>query len=346
MTPARHLAAATAAVAASAILSACRSDDTGPATVTVLAGGPVEGVEVLFHDPDGSVRSRVFTGADGEATAVVAPGALATVAWFTRFPPPQGGYTLETVAELNPGEAVVVGSSRLPVPTGQVDVTLPGTYAGAAGYRVDIGCNYVAVSAADAPVSVLVRSPCGSTVSAVAVAIAPGGSALAFSTATDVPLSGAPPALAGSIALPAWRTDFGELDLAASNAPAGASMLYSTLAQRRNGVWFPLWADAVPVVPGGSAALVLPFVGGLGDSAQLEVSLLYGTAGAYDGSGLWSGNDVDLSSPRSLDLAAVLPSSRRAGPRLGPTRRWTSSSSTSCGPKSCGPAARGTTSGT
>lgn len=82
-------------------------------------------------------------------------------------------------------------------------MTLPGAFAGATSYRVDIGCSYVTVPTADAPVSLQILLPCGPTVSAVAVAIADGGSELAFTTATDVLLSGTAPALTGSITPPA-----------------------------------------------------------------------------------------------------------------------------------------------
>jgi hypothetical protein len=331
MTLARRASSAVPAAIAAAVLAACPAEGptgpvTGPATITILGGGPVQGVEVLFHEPDGSVRSRALTGADGKATAVVAPGALATVVGF--FPGTTNAYSLDTVAGLNPGDAVLVGTpTPLPMATGQVDVTLPGDFVGASSYRVDIGCGYATAAASDAPVSVLVRSSCGTTVSAVAVAIADGGIELAFSTATDIPLSGAPPALAGSITLPAWTTDFGSLALTASSAPAGASLLYSTLEPRRNGVRFHGSEALASVAPGGSAALALPFARGLGTSSRLSVSVMYAPLGP-GGNGTWMANDVDPSTPGSIDLTAGVP------PRLSPpsvsgapgalTASWTS----------------------
>lgn len=119
MALARRAGPAVAGAIAAAVLSAC-PERTGPATVTVLVGGtPLPGVEVPFHDRHGSLRSRVLTGADGAATAVVAAGASATFARLVPGTAPDSWYWLEPVAGLNPGDAVVAGPSTPgPVATG------------------------------------------------------------------------------------------------------------------------------------------------------------------------------------------------------------------------------------
>ncbi len=318
---------------AAVILSACPENRSGPATVTVLDGTPVEGVQVVFHNPDGSVHARAVTGADGKATAVVVPGAMATVA--RSFP---GGfflnsYALITVAGLEPGDDVVASSATpTVVQMGEVTVTLPGAYPGAIGYRLDIGCNVVRIYSqpADVPVTIPVLSPCGATISALAVAFDSRGD-IAYSAAADVTLSGTPPALTGSIALPAWRTDFGSLAFTVHNVPAGEYFRDGELQLRRNGVRFVESTPVGTTAPAEPTTLTLPFALGLGGSARLRAYYYrysaYPSGWGLDGVETWIANDIDPFMPLSLDLASLPP--RLSAPIMSgtpgaPAVSWTS----------------------
>jgi hypothetical protein len=94
------------------------------ARVTVLTlardGLPQTGAVVVFADPgDGRVTRRV-TGADGTASAPIAPGASVTVVWTTL-----GGARLLTITDLEPGDDLVVGEPRNRTdPSGGRDVML------------------------------------------------------------------------------------------------------------------------------------------------------------------------------------------------------------------------------
>lgn len=308
-------AALPAAVAWAAVLTACPEDRTGPATVTVRDGAPLEGIEVLFHDRHGLPLSRVSTGRDGKATALVAPGAMATVARSFHSPGQLyvDSYVFVTVAGLQPGDDVAVSSATPPVlRLGEVTITLPGDYSGAIGYRLDIGCNVLSVYAqlADIPVTIPVRSPCGSTISVLATAFDNRGD-IAFSTLADVTLSGTSPALTASIALPAWRTDFGSLAFTVYGVPAGEYFRDGTLQLRRNGVRFVESRPVGTTAPAQPTTLTLPFAQGLGNSARFRTYIThysaYPSGWGLDGWEDWITNDIDPYTPLSLDLASLPP---------------------------------------
>jgi hypothetical protein len=94
------------------------------ARVTVLTlardGLPQIGAAVVFADPDGGPVIRRVTGADGTASANIAPGASVTVVWATTT-----GARLLTITDLEPGDDLVVGEPRnVTPPTGNRDVVL------------------------------------------------------------------------------------------------------------------------------------------------------------------------------------------------------------------------------
>ena len=221
-------------------------------------------------------------------------------------------FVFVTVAGLRPGDDVAVSSATPPVlRLGEVTITLPGDYSGAIGYRLDIGCNVLGVAQpADIPVTIPVRSPCGSTISVLATAFDSRGD-IAFSTLADVTLSGTSPALTGSIALPAWRTDFGSLAFTVSGVPAGGYFRDGTLQLRRNGVRFVESRPVGTTAPLQPTTLTLPFAQGLGNSARLRTYIThysaYPSGWGVDGWEDWITNDIDPYTPLSLDLASLPP---------------------------------------
>jgi hypothetical protein len=85
------------------------ADPHGVVTVTVLntdqSGTPVQGVPVVFFDPDGSMVGKMPSDAKGKASATVLPGANVTVVW----PKSATSYQIATIYDIKPGDDLVVG---------------------------------------------------------------------------------------------------------------------------------------------------------------------------------------------------------------------------------------------
>ena len=112
------------------------ADAHGVVTVTVLntdqSGTPVQGVPVVFFDPDGTMVGKSDTDASGKASATVLPGANVTVVW----PKSSTSYQIGTVYAIKPGDNLVVGfrnPAATDVATFQVTYD---QYSGATSYQI------------------------------------------------------------------------------------------------------------------------------------------------------------------------------------------------------------------
>ncbi|HTJ43508.1 MAG TPA: Ig-like domain-containing protein [Kofleriaceae bacterium] len=112
------------------------ADPHGPVTVTVLntdqSGTPVQGVPVVFFNPDGTMVGKSASDAQGKATATVLPGANVSVVW----PKSATQYQVATIYAIKPNDDLVVGF-RNPDPTevGTFQVTFD-PVGGATSYQI------------------------------------------------------------------------------------------------------------------------------------------------------------------------------------------------------------------
>jgi hypothetical protein len=312
-------ASALAALACAALL-ACGSASkphTGPVTLTVTWDGPVQGLPVAFHRPDGTVQEVTTTDASGRATAVIAEGALVTVGWRIVSSPDQWGLT--TIAWLWPGDDLLLASRPTgPVPaapalvpqTGAATVTFSSPVDGASSYRVDAACSSAAADAGyvDA-LSMQLYDSCGSAVDALALARAPGGALLAYAMATDVAVTGTSPDRTANVALGPWRTDFATLAIYATNAPASSQLFSWALEPKRLGRTFFGAANATDggLSAGGSTSLTLTYAPGFFTSARMTetISFFSPLAIQADGASWVVEPDVVLAT-HAVDLSAAL----------------------------------------
>jgi hypothetical protein len=112
------------------------ADPHGVVTVTVLntdqSGTPVQGVPVVFFDPDGTMVGQSDSDAQGKASATVLPGANVSVVW----PKSATEYLVSTVYEIKPGDDLVLGfrnPSKTDVATFQVSYD---AFSGASYYEI------------------------------------------------------------------------------------------------------------------------------------------------------------------------------------------------------------------
>jgi hypothetical protein len=287
------------------VLSCSGSDGprTGPVTVTVTLGGPVAGVPVAFHRPDGAVQEVAFTDASGEATAFVSEGALVTVG--RRIVSSPDLWNLTTIAGVEPGDALLLAEPPGSAQTGTATVAFAGPVAGASSYRVDAACTAAIDPATYVDsVSMQLLGACGTSLDVLAIARAPGGALLAYAMATDVVVGGTAPDQTASAPLGAWRTDFAQWPLGFTNAPVGSRFLHAALEPKRAGRRFfqSGTGDASAIAPGETAWLAPTLPAGFGTSVRLLVTVEYGADSLA-----WF-QEPDLLSAQSFDLSArVLP---------------------------------------
>ena len=283
--------------------SGCVFDKTIEGTVTahVIDGdrAPVAGIPVFFNDPDGSVVAETVTGADGTAAEHVAPGGSVSVAFD------YGGFTdLETWFGAVDGDHVWFLHDFGPV-TVDVEVTLPGAFAGADAYYVSSGCNEAFVETAGDP-GVIVLAMNGECVTdpltITAIAVGPAGveQPLAFGIIGD---AGNPADTPLAVSVDTWRTDFEAVALSLSSIPAGAAFAGGRTAPIRDG-WrvLPSWRDVV-ADPVDSATIPLARAPGFGDSQAV-------TAWAYfadESEQVIVRNDPGASTTPAIDFAEALP---------------------------------------
>lgn len=104
---------------------------------------PLDGAQVLFHDPRGELVDQLFTGSDGMVSARVEADSFVTVT--QSYEDDDGIYHhLDTIHGVMPGDEILV-APRVPDPTwehiGDLTYSFSAPYSGAVDYYVHLGCN-------------------------------------------------------------------------------------------------------------------------------------------------------------------------------------------------------------
>jgi hypothetical protein len=290
------------------------STEPGVVRITVYEdGAPLAQVDVVFHNPDGTVHESKLTNSQGQAESVLEPGGLVTVAQAFGA----GDYQLTTIAGVKPGDDLVFGDQTAYDSTqlGSVSVTFPssGLPAGADYAQVYDGCDstYDQVSAGVLnPTAVRIFEDCirvGNEVHVVAVVYDVMGQPLAFTHETNVALSGSP--LSASVQLPAWRTDWGAITLTANNMPANVWRVSSELDLSARGTSY--WPSDQPpdiLAPPAGQPLTYDFrfAKGFADQIGYGLTLFRGTEDVPEGQQLWARYIDSPSTTETIDLATKL----------------------------------------
>lgn len=203
-----------------------RGADAGAmATVRVVNyGEPIADVTVVFHSEDGEVLGTATTDKDGKASYDIGDGGMATAIMS------HVDLGLVTLTGIKPGDDVVIGDGNKPqaepAEVGKASVKLPGDFAGAAGYKIDIGCNADGeISATEAAVELAILEPClttGKKINVFAVAMDEYGP-IAYSAAKDVALAAA--GQLTNVTLPDWSTTWQEVPFTVTSVPQSAMVL-------------------------------------------------------------------------------------------------------------------------
>lgn len=183
---------------------------------------PISGARVVFHDSTGMPIDLQLTDTDGRATST--RGAIDAV---TVVQP--GDAQIRTLVGVQPPESIVWDLGDPPMTN--VEVTLPGSFAGAERYFVDGGCGPQTPTDITSPIGVCTWSGTGS-MSITAFALDATGNTLAWTAAVEVPD-------AATLTLPAWSTGFG------SAVPFTVSGRPSALVRSAAFVGFNRWTSFV-----------------------------------------------------------------------------------------------------
>ncbi len=228
----------------------------GPVTVTFNDGGsPLEGMMVIFHNPDGTVIDDVTTDANGQATATIPPNAMISLLMVPQPVLPIGGgqySNLYTLMGIQPNDTYTFdvnpqGGAQHPSYQ-NIDVNLPGSFEGATYYYVYNGCTNTGSSDSAAEFIMYMSHDClnGSGKFAVlAIAQDGNGQMIAYSfldnqTPVEQPIitfgGGGNPV----VNLPAWETTFTDANIDFEDYwQNGYSYVYGNLLH--NNGWYLNW---------------------------------------------------------------------------------------------------------
>jgi len=200
---------------------------SGSATVKLVGVlGPLQGVPVIFHDSEGTVVDVVISDDSGTAQAIIGPGAMVTLADSgVEFSVSFGGETkLYTVTGVNPGDTITFGVDSDPWQTvAQINVSLPGAFAGASLYAVSVGCGEASTSEPGTPIALEVPAACvraGNLIDLLVIALDDGENILGYTSAVGFPIN-----LGGVVGVnpPAWSTGMASTSLNLTNAPPSST---------------------------------------------------------------------------------------------------------------------------
>jgi hypothetical protein len=220
----------------------------GPASITLLSGGePVDGMYVVFHNPDGTVIDSGETDANGEFNATIPFNAMMSIAFPTTLVNGFGANhtTLYTIMGVQPNDAFEFDMDEDSDATPnyqQFEVVLPGMYSGATQYEVRNGCNTSQNPDPAQHQFLGVWNECVPGGKGVVLAIAKDGEGtwLAHSSMQDITATVIPPTFGGAsntvVTLPAWQTAFTTAELGASNYPPSAQDGWNSLSFHASGV--------------------------------------------------------------------------------------------------------------
>src|SRR5262245_34390986 len=166
--------------------------------------GPREGIDVVFSDPAGALIAHVKTDADGAASAAVGTGATVTIAAIG-----DGTRALTTITGVGDGELVAVPVPWGPraAPTRALIATVTAGPTGTDTYQLTAGCAYASLTA-PGPAALAIPEPCVTAGHVTVLALATTAGAVVGYSTIDASVD------AGTVALPAWRTDLTALDVA------------------------------------------------------------------------------------------------------------------------------------
>lgn len=199
---------------------------TGPVTVRFEVNGQPYPGTAVFHDPSGAVTA-VVSSTTGIAQSVVVAGSMVTVPAFIFTGKGPSLQELRTVVGVVPGEEYRVtpffSEGGPSTQLGDLQVSLPGVYAGADSYSYEYGCGRSYFFDPLMPELVVLDDFCtgssSTTVGVLAVAYDVAGTPLAYTFVENAPI------VAGGVTqvnLPAWQTAFVDLGVTFTNPPPNA----------------------------------------------------------------------------------------------------------------------------
>lgn len=283
----------------------------GTLTVQVRSGlAGYAGEDIVVQEPDGTVVAIAQTDSAGNVSVSISGPVIVSL---VRGIPPD--HSLSTKGFVQPGETVTFdgGTSRKTV----IDVSLPGAFSGAESYVMGAQCGPYAIADPLAASPLRVEDHCTvglSTHPVAAVARISTSTAPQAFTFAEAALSGT----TGVAVLPAWRTDFDDVTVHASNAPAGASGLSINIVPHvgRHSLRAVSSGLDYSVTPGGEATTVVPVVPEPAGSRSHSISVKFGF-------GEPARSSVQARGPASatfdVDLGDLLPELTMTSTQVGST---------------------------
>jgi hypothetical protein len=336
-----HVRLVTGLVKFSVLVAACGGDDGGvdpidaeapidgavepdatvvtTATLTVYADGtPIQGIDVVWSNPDGSVLAEDVTGADGSVTHEVVAGSAVTLAVTIGAPALRfAGRSLTgggpqrfaaTWLAIEPGDDLVWNFGSAPgSPLTDLEVTLPGAQTDADRYRVMVGCVATEVADPGAEIGGTIPDLClGSDDVIDVVALAfdddAGGAVVGYTYDTDVEV-----AATTSVELGAWQTALAAHAITLTDAPADIPGAGFEGHFRVDGL------DYLGVSGGGGRVgdtITMTgghLGGGIVESSQRVIFMPRGTEGAPEGLSILIAGDAGAPASSTHDLSQLLP---------------------------------------
>ena len=230
--------------------------EAGPGLVTVLVAtvtGPEEGIQVVFHNPDGSVLATGTTDSTGQASHQVPVDAMVTAAFGAAL-----SSSLVTVTGVSGGDVIHLLDTATPMPAQQkVNLTYPPSNpAGTTYYFLSSPCTSGAfiLSLERDPLECAVDGPFPVLLLALSGAFDNPGQRLGFQYAKGISL----PEDGGASALAftgTWQPT-GTLHVSLSNVPSPVGSLLVTYTEEANGFPFSFQqgasSDTAPTVDAGT----------------------------------------------------------------------------------------------
>jgi hypothetical protein len=277
---------------------------------------------VVFQDPTGAVISTK-TSTLGEVSEIVVPGSMITSVplIFTGKGPSRT--TIVTITGVEPGEIYELLQGFGQQVIGDVELALPGPYAGGFYYTADFGCGEIFVDPM-VPQTYGVESRCAGTsstsISVLAYVRDSKDALLAYSYVENAPVSST---TVNTATLGPWQTVFETTDVQLTNPQAEAGYARVTYAVRKNG------ADLLPVAQNmldPNMAETLSFdIAPVGDGASTRIAAEYRAGGVS-----FLNIAAARTSPMTVDLSAELlgvvmdaTSTTTPGDPERPTVSWT-----------------------
>ena len=276
----------------------------GPVTITVLAEqGPVQGIDIVFTDPDGAVVSQAVTDALGQASEDLFAGSGVTIAVMGG-----GSYITITWAGVEPGDDLVWRFDP-PTPTevGALSASLPEAHAEATHYEVELGCHAANTDDPNNPVTATITSDClGSdeNIDLIALALDDSNTAVGYSASAGVPavVDGTT-----SVAFDVWQSALDPFTITLANAPPGIGGAGFEPHFRIDGLDFRAAGDGGTGFVDGTGTIEGGYFQGIAiDQLQYSVFIGLGTEEAPEGIAVLLVGHPDAPASATHDLGQLL----------------------------------------